>query len=121
MTVLQRTRNKAISSYGNCDWADLPENDLNKIRDGLGIDLAEVDKELEFYRYRITQGSVRIYFESKEELLNHFGLGRNAFHKRIKRYPRYNNYLIERGCWDAGLLKAGIEVDRDGFTSEVGA
>lgn len=119
MTVLQRTRNKAISSYGNCDWAELPENDLNKIRDGLGIDLAEVDKELEFYRYRITQGNVRIYFESMKELLNHFGIRRSALRKRLNSYPRYNNYLIERGCWDAGLLKAGIEVDRDEIAEEV--
>ncbi|WP_076981444.1 hypothetical protein [Latilactobacillus sakei] len=113
MTVLQRKRNRALTNYINCDWADLPENDINKIREGLGIDLAEVDNELEFYRYRITQGNVRIYFESTKELLNYFGIGRTALRERIKRHSRYNNYLIERGCWDAGLLKVGMEVDRD--------
>lgn len=113
MTVLQRKRNRALTDYINCDWADLPENDINKIRKGLGIDLAEVDNELEFYRYRISQGDVRIYFESMKELLNYFGIKRSVLRKRFNKYPRYNNYLIERGCWDAGLLKAGIEVDQD--------
>lgn len=73
MTVLQRQRNKVIANYSNCDWAELPENDLNKIRDGLGIDLAEVDRELEFYRYRITQATSGFISRAKRSYLTTLG------------------------------------------------
>lgn len=100
MTKLQKERIEALGSYIGTYWGDLNEAEIQEVRNRLNITVIGGKEPQEDWKWRISQGDVVWYFHTKAEMAEFFGLSKTMFHNRTKNSNRYNNYLIESGCWD---------------------
>lgn len=110
MNQIQKQRRRVLKPLVDVDFTKLSEDELSEIRAGLGIDLDRIESEEEIYRVKLSQGAVRHYFANRRDAYNFLGISNKQFKSLVDAGSRYNNYAIELGHWDAGLVRSGLEV-----------
>ena len=100
MTKLQEKRIKALGGYIGTYWGDLSDEQIQEIRNRLNITVIRGKEPQEDWKWRISQGNTIWYFHSKIEMAKFFGIAKGTFDTRLRNSNRYNNYLVESGCWD---------------------